>query len=153
MSADKRGPAVSVPKEAGPAPGAVPDEAELEREFRTLVAEWKPAVEIESSATRMAMHPAYQRIIGMGPKVVPLLLSELDREPDHWFWALRAVTGEDPIPSGLRGNLRKMREAWLAWGKAKGYRSLGRKGSSQSCRIVKGHLALQRNFSCAERPL
>lgn len=44
----------------------------------------------------MAMHPAYQRIIGLGPEVAPLLLRELERQPDHWFWALKALTGADP---------------------------------------------------------
>jgi hypothetical protein len=60
------------------------------------------------------MHPAYQQIIGLGPAGVPLLLRELEREPDHWFWALRAITGEDPVPEEARGRLREMAAAWLS---------------------------------------
>jgi len=31
----------------------------------------------------------YQRNIGLGPGVVSLVLEVLQREPDHWIWALR----------------------------------------------------------------
>ena len=34
--------------------------------------EWKEATAFTSSATAMAMHPAYQRIIGMGDAALPL---------------------------------------------------------------------------------
>ena len=64
------------------------------------------------------LHPAYQRIIGMGWAVVPLLLNELQRQPDHWFWALQAITGEEPA----RGTetLQAAAEAWLNWGREPG---------------------------------
>jgi hypothetical protein len=39
----------------------------------------------------------YQEIIGMGERAVPLLLAELKREPDDWFWALHAITGASPL--------------------------------------------------------
>lgn len=43
------------------------------------------------------MHPAYQQIIGMGEKALPLILRDLrDRPTGHWFWALNAITGEEP---------------------------------------------------------
>jgi hypothetical protein len=32
----------------------------------------------------------------MGRDVVPLILADLRKEPYQWFWALRAITGEDP---------------------------------------------------------
>lgn len=68
------------------------------------------------------MHSAYQQIIGLGPAVVPLLLAELDREPDHWFWALKAITGADPLPPDGRGRVGEMTQAWLRWGREQGYR-------------------------------
>ena len=101
---------------------AIPVDADIERKFDSLVAQWEPAAEAMSSVTRMVLHPAYQKIIAMGPRVIPLVLRELDRELHHWFWALRIITGEDPVPANRRGDLRAMREAWLAWGRSKGYR-------------------------------
>lgn len=105
-----------------PRMGPTPVDAGLERKFNSLVAQWKPAVEAMSSVTTMVLHPAYQQIIALGPRAIPLLLRELDRELDHWFWALRVLTGENPVPTGIRGNMAAMREAWLAWGRSKGHR-------------------------------
>ena len=98
-----------------------PSDRVLESRFRALVETWKREGQISSSAVQRAMHPAYQQIIGIGPRVLPLLLAELQREPDHWFWALHAVTGEDPVPPESRGNIGDMRDAWLQWGRVHGY--------------------------------
>ena len=32
------------------------------------------------------------RVRSMGPTAIPWLLAELEREPDHWFWALKSIT-------------------------------------------------------------
>lgn len=93
----------------------------LERRFRDLVREWKEATQFTSSLTRMVTHPAYQQIIGMGREALPLLFAELCREPDHWFWALRAITGADPVPAEDRGKLGAMTAAWLGWAKEHGF--------------------------------
>jgi hypothetical protein len=74
-----------------------------------------------SSITDMVLLPSYQRIIGLGSGAIPLLLAELERKPDHWFWALQAITGEDPVPAASRGNLIEMSAAWLTWGRQRGY--------------------------------
>lgn len=89
----------------------------LEEKFRRLVVEWKARKSHSSCIEDMALHIAYQRIIGMGPEAVPLILAELEKEPDHWFWALYAITEADPVPEEDRGNLRKMAAAWIRWGK------------------------------------
>lgn len=88
--------------------------------FYSLAEAWRQDVRFTSSLTEMILHPAYQRIIGMGFEVVPFLLHELGRKPDHWFWALTAITGADPVPTEDRGKVRKMAEAWLRWGKEQG---------------------------------
>ncbi len=88
--------------------------------FRDLVAQWRVDTAFESSMTKMVLHPAYQRIIGLGPDVLPLLLRELQQEPDHWFFALNALTGENPVPEEARGSIDSMSDAWLAWGRREG---------------------------------
>lgn len=88
--------------------------------FRELVQTWKEDVGPLSSTTEMAMHPAYQQIIGLGRDAVPHLLRELQREPDHWFWALKAITGVDPVEPRQRGQIREMAEAWLRWAREQG---------------------------------
>jgi hypothetical protein len=69
-----------------------------------------------SSIHDMVTHPAYLQIIGMGREAVPLLLAELRREPDHWFVALQAITGTNPIPPSVCGDVENMTEAWLHGG-------------------------------------
>src|SRR5881227_755850 len=84
--------------------------------FQELAERWKKETAHHSNIAKRAMHPAYQEIIGMGERAVPLLLAELRREPDDWFWALHAITGANPVPAASRGNVRAMAEAWLRWG-------------------------------------
>jgi hypothetical protein len=69
----------------------------------------------------MALLRPYQRIIGMGMPVVPLILEELEREPDQWFWALEAITEENPVPTEANGVVRLMAKAWVDWGREQGY--------------------------------
>lgn len=96
--------------------------AELEHTFRALAAQWREETGHISSITKIVIHPCYQRIIGLGPNVIPLLLRELQTdEPDYWFWALNAITGEDPVNPEDLGNLPKMASAWLNWGEQRGY--------------------------------
>jgi hypothetical protein len=94
----------------------------LEEQFTALVREWKAGRGVSSSSREMARHPAYEAIIDMGEPVVALLLRELQREPDHWFIALRSITGADPVAPEHHGDLRAMAADWVAWGRANGYR-------------------------------
>jgi hypothetical protein len=57
----------------------------------------------------------------MGMGVVPLVLKHLKSSQDDWFWALSAITGDNPITESDAGNVTRMTEAWLRWGRAKGY--------------------------------
>jgi hypothetical protein len=94
----------------------------IEEKFQRLAAEWQKAVAHHSSTTLRNSHPAYQKIIGLGPAVVPPLLRDLERNHTHWFDALRQITGANPISPSSAGNIPQMVEAWLRWAKANGYR-------------------------------
>jgi hypothetical protein len=95
-------------------------ETSRRQRFQELVRQWKEATLFVSSITDMAMQPAYQQIIGMGKDALPLLVEELRLEPDHWFWALQAITGVNPVPAQDRGDVAKMTQAWLAWAEQQG---------------------------------
>jgi hypothetical protein len=83
--------------------------------FEMLARQWHDETALLSSTTKRIMHPAYQAIIGLGPEVVPILIEELKERPNYWFWALKAITGEDPVNPRDRGNLDKMSRAWIDW--------------------------------------
>lgn len=92
---------------------------DLAETFAQLVHQWQEETAISSLIAQRVMHPAYQRIIGLGPRALPLIVQELEQRPDHWFWALRAISGDDPTIPG--DNFVKSRDNWLKWGRARGY--------------------------------
>ena len=96
---------------------------ELEEEFRALADQWRAETMHLSSTTEKAMNLAYQQIIGMGRDALPLILKELQLRGGHWFWALSVITRgrENPLRPEDRGNVRRMAQAWLEWGRQKGY--------------------------------
>ena len=93
----------------------------LRDRFTRLAARWQEESIHMSNTAQMAMLRSYQNIIGMGDPAIPLLLEELQREPDHWFWALEAITLENPVPPEARGKIDEMARAWIEWGRQKGY--------------------------------
>ena len=103
---------------------AIYDEINLPAQlmFNDFLENWHKERGATSFISEMAMCPSYQKIIGMGDKVVPLIFRQLEiegDEPDMWFWALRAITSADPVTDDMRGNMVKMAEAWLNWGRSK----------------------------------
>ena len=94
--------------------------ATVSQRVRELASTWKEERGPSSSFTELVLSPAYQRIIGLGPKAIPAILVELAARPDHWFWALHVLTGVDPIPDDAAGDFRAMTEAWIRWGEEQG---------------------------------
>lgn len=96
---------------------------EFKEIFLRLVDQWRkerPAA--SSSIAEIIACPSYLRIIGMGPKVMPLIIEQMEREgddPDHWCAALEAVTGEDPVPEEAQGDNVGIAQAWIAWHKTR----------------------------------
>jgi hypothetical protein len=93
----------------------------VEQRFRFLADAWRDAVAYQSSSTIRNNHPAYREIIKLGPDVVPYLLRDLADNHTHWFCALREITGVDPVPSTVAGNIPRVVEAWLRWAKEHGH--------------------------------
>ena len=95
----------------------------LGKSFHEQVARWKDETAHWSSETKAIAHASYLRIIGLakestGHEIERLLLRELEADPDLWFAALTAVTGEDPVKTEY--DFDESVEAWLAWGRDKG---------------------------------
>jgi hypothetical protein len=87
-------------------------------EFQLLTSQWRAERGSTSSGSEIVLCPSYLSIIGMGPKVVPMILAKLEAErdhPDHWFWALQVLTKANPISEEDEGDFRKMARSWLQW--------------------------------------
>jgi hypothetical protein len=98
--------------------GAAGSPETLRLRFEELAKAWRRETRYLSFMEQRAMHPAYQRIIGMGWVAVPMILQELQENSDHWLWALRAITGEEP--AGTAGSMKDAVESWLRWGRERG---------------------------------
>ncbi|PWU17474.1 MAG: hypothetical protein C5B50_11285 [Verrucomicrobia bacterium] len=92
---------------------------ELEQEFNELAGQWYRETRKLSSTPQIVLHPAYQKIIGMGKEALPLILKELERTRGHWLWALAMITRQDHAKPGQR--FREAVDSWLAWGRQMGY--------------------------------
>ncbi len=95
----------------------VADALSLEQRFQKEADRWEKETALLSATPMRVMHDSYQSIIAMGPEVVPILLRDLQKTRRHWFWALRHLTGVDPVPAKDKGNLDRMIAAWVDWGR------------------------------------
>jgi hypothetical protein len=81
---------------------------------------WKNDTMHWSSVTKMIAHSSYLRIIGLGRmfrqgEIERLILEELQNDPDYWFDALEAITGENPVHPD--DDFDTAINAWLEWGR------------------------------------
>jgi hypothetical protein len=88
--------------------------------FRSLAEQWKAQTSLLSSTTAMLECPAYRAIISIGWPVMLLLLQDLAADSPHWFEALQAISGVNPVPREHWGNISAMRADWLEWGRREG---------------------------------
>jgi hypothetical protein len=51
---------------------------------------------------------------------VELIVMFPEQRPDQWFWALRAITGANPIKPEQQGRIQEMAAAWIEWGRERG---------------------------------
>jgi hypothetical protein len=89
--------------------------------FEELFQKWQSETALLSSGTAIVSNTYYQQIILMGEVVLPFILIKLQDNPQHLFFALYQITGENPVPYAHAGNLEKMTTDWLSWGYTKGY--------------------------------
>jgi deoxycytidine triphosphate deaminase len=106
-------------KDNGHGSNALVSEESIKETFDALAQEWREDTRLLSSVSKMVMHSAYQKIIGMGEAAIPLLLRELEQTRDHWLWALAAISREDP--ASPNDDFDQAVNAWLDWGRQRGY--------------------------------
>lgn len=92
----------------------------LGQRFNDLADRWQRETGHMSVTIKRVMHPAYQDIMAMGPRVVPLLLRDLLRTRRDWFWALQHLTQYDAIAASGARTKDDMIAAWEAWGRNRG---------------------------------
>ncbi len=72
-----------------------------------------------SSVSRKTKHPIYKKIIALGSEVIPFILQELRVRSGFWFVALEELTGVNPAKAAE--SFEAAKDAWLKWGRERGY--------------------------------
>ncbi len=98
-------------------PTTNPPIPDVKAAFQRLSSTWQKDVLFLSSSQARENHPAYRQIIALGSAVLPYLLRDVEERQTHWFGALKAITGVDPVPMDQAGNIGLMAEAWLKSGR------------------------------------
>ena len=102
---------------------ATPTAETVEQRVGRLLRTWREQTAYESSSTRATGHPAYQELASVGPAALPFLFRDLEQTGDgHLAKALTAITGAHPVPPDVRGDIRKVADAWLRWARENGHR-------------------------------
>lgn len=95
--------------------------ATTQHRFKILADKWEDETINLSSTSMMCSNKSYQQIIGMGEKALPYIFERMVIKPNHWYWALSAISGVDPVPEQYKGNIKATLALWLDWGKKNGY--------------------------------
>ena len=99
----------------------MPKAESLEATFVNLVKQWHLEPDLSSILAIKIENPAYGEIIEMGESVLPLIFREMETNGGHWTYALKAITGVDPLAEGILHNAQERRNAWLRWGRENGF--------------------------------
>jgi len=102
------------------------DELSVLEEFLEHAEQWIKKTS-HLSTTERFFNEHHRKIVEMGEAVVPIILKDLvdglekPEGPTHWFWALKLITEEDPVPTKERGNIELMAQRWIEWGRNNGH--------------------------------
>ena len=97
----------------------LPRGRQVEEKFNELATQWYKDTRKLSSVQQIVLHPAYQKIIGMGKEALPLIFRELQTTRSHWLWALAMIVGEDHATPGQ--TFKEAVDSWIRWGQESGY--------------------------------
>ncbi len=95
----------------------------LRKQFEAHVTRWRQNTADLSRVQAIVADSNYLAIATLGQSALPLILVELRDRGGYWFPLLEALTGESPETDVERKTRAGMREAWLRWGRARGYLS------------------------------
>jgi hypothetical protein len=99
----------------------VADDPRLNETIFGLAQKWQQERLRGADIHEIIESPSYQEIVKIGQRAIRPLLLMVRRNPDHWFPALVAITRANPVPAESEGRIKEMADAWIKWGKERGY--------------------------------
>ena len=88
---------------------------QVRRQFDYLNNTWQAETLFSSSINEIVNNSAYRSIINLGGDVLPLIINDLKTTENHWFYALEAITGHNPIKAENKGIVSFMKNDWIEW--------------------------------------
>jgi len=99
------------------------EKKENQEKFNELKNSFLYATAVHSNSKLILENASCQRIIEMGEIAIPFILQELKFDPCmHWALVLHSIKPEaDPVPVEDYGQVDKVTNAWITWGKENNY--------------------------------
>ena len=88
--------------------------------FYSALQKWKSETYFLSSPSEILSHPSIKVIVKLGSAALPLVLDEIKYRPSILVGVLEEICGEVPYSAHDSGNIRRICEAWIAWGERNG---------------------------------
>ncbi len=88
---------------------------QVRKQFDFLNNTWQAETLFSSSINEIVNNSAYRSIINLGGDVLPLIINDLKTTENHWFYALEAITGYNPIKAENKGIVSLMKNDWIEW--------------------------------------
>lgn len=92
----------------------------MKEKFQQLKQNWLDETKFYSDSNEIVNNNNYQEIINLGYDVVPFILEDLKENTNHWFYALKEITNENPVKKENEGDIQAMKKDWIEWGENEG---------------------------------
>lgn len=92
----------------------------LRSQFDGLAERWEEETAHLSSLSRRRDHAYFARLTKLGPRAIPWALERMKGGNPFWFLVLKQIAPGGPTERS-NGNMEKVRERWLEWGKDHGH--------------------------------
>ena len=92
---------------------------ELQLEFTSLKDKWINETLIVSDPTELYSNENYQKIISLGDDIIPLLIKDMYNFKGDWSYALKKITGDNPVKKESKGKIDEIKKDWIDWYEAR----------------------------------
>ncbi|MBE0305268.1 hypothetical protein [Leptospira interrogans] len=83
--------------------------------FKAKKAEWLRDTRFISDSNKIFSNPSYQAILELGAAALPFIIQDMKNTNNHWFFALKKITNQNPVKAEHIGNISLMKQDWLEW--------------------------------------
>ncbi len=86
-------------------------------DFDKLANEWEIGTMHLSSSRQMEEHPAFQKLVDLGPKIIPLAMERFKRNLGVYWCLVLLKLVDNPPDIRVDGDMVEMRKRWIEWEK------------------------------------